>query len=292
MLLKRLGKELDYRQIGDKFGVGASTACEKVNEAMKYLITTKKHMLNRLQERRNLKEIIDGFSNKWNFPQCLGAVDGTHIPIKASLIHHTDYFNRKLYHSIILQAICDSECRITDVFAGWPGRAHDSRVFGRSKIGQRVTNGTLVVGDTLNTEGQIIQPFLIGDSAYPLCKHLMKDYAGCKLPPEKEYFNYRLNRARIQIERTVGYLKGRWRCLLHPLKCDINNVVLHVTASCILHNICQEGNAEYLQEWDNRDSEDVDYPSACDPAGKSHGEPVETAKQIRQILTEHVAHHH
>ena len=30
MLLKRLGKGLDYREIGDKFEVGASTACEKV----------------------------------------------------------------------------------------------------------------------------------------------------------------------------------------------------------------------------------------------------------------------
>ena len=207
MLLKRLGKGLDYRESGDKFGVEASTACDKVNEAMKYLITTKNHTLNRLQERRNLKEIIDGFSNKWNFPQCLGAVDSTHIPIKAPLIQHTDYFNRKSYHSIILQAICDSECRITDFFTGWPGRAHDSRVFGRLKIGQRVMNGTLVVGDTLNTDidGQIIQPFLIGDSAYPLCEHLMKDYAGCSLPPEKEYFNYRLNQACIQIERTFGY---------------------------------------------------------------------------------------
>ena len=33
MLLKRLGKGLDYREIGDKFG-GSSTACQKVNEAM------------------------------------------------------------------------------------------------------------------------------------------------------------------------------------------------------------------------------------------------------------------
>ena len=28
---KQLGKGIDYREIGDKFGVGASTACKKVN---------------------------------------------------------------------------------------------------------------------------------------------------------------------------------------------------------------------------------------------------------------------
>ena len=83
MVLKRLGKGLDYREIGDKFGVGASTANEKVNDAMLFLIRNKLHTISRLQERRNLAAIIDGFLEKWNLPQCLRAIDGTHIPIKA-----------------------------------------------------------------------------------------------------------------------------------------------------------------------------------------------------------------
>ena len=83
MLLKRLGKGLDYREIGDELGVGASTAGEKVNTAMWFLIETKKYMISRLQEGRNLEAIIEGFVTRWNFPQCLGAIDGTHIPIKA-----------------------------------------------------------------------------------------------------------------------------------------------------------------------------------------------------------------
>ena len=32
-LNKQLGKCFDYREISDEFGVGASTACEKVNTA-------------------------------------------------------------------------------------------------------------------------------------------------------------------------------------------------------------------------------------------------------------------
>jgi len=38
MLFKRIGKELDYKEIGDKFGIGTSTACMKVHEAMKLLV--------------------------------------------------------------------------------------------------------------------------------------------------------------------------------------------------------------------------------------------------------------
>ena len=32
-IIKQLGKGNNYREIGDKFGVSASTACEKVNTA-------------------------------------------------------------------------------------------------------------------------------------------------------------------------------------------------------------------------------------------------------------------
>ena len=61
--------------------------------------------------------------------------------------------------------------------AGWPGRARDAKVFSVSKIGTEVTNRTLVPEDqelskTIN--GKQVEPFLIGDPAYTLSKHLMK----------------------------------------------------------------------------------------------------------------------
>ena len=64
MLLKRLGKGLGDREIGDKLGIGASTACEKVNEAMRFAVETKKHTISRLQEGRNLEAIVEGFLNR------------------------------------------------------------------------------------------------------------------------------------------------------------------------------------------------------------------------------------
>ena len=286
MVLKRLGKGLDYREIGDKFGIGASTANEKVNDAMLFLIKNKLYTISRLQEGRNLAAIIDGFLERWDLPQCLGAIDGTHIPIKAPEHCHTDYFNRKCFHSIIVQAVCDSECRFTDVFAGWPGRAHDARVFSVSKIGGMITNGTLVPQDQELSKvinGKRIEPFRIGDPAYPLSKHLMKDYPGSNISPEKEYFNYRLNRARIQIERAFGKLKGRWRCLFKQLECSLENAVHHVIASCILHNICEEGDAEYLEEWDIVTDQDFDgnFPVHNQDVQAMTGEGEET----RQLLT-------
>ena len=100
MVLKRLGKGLDYREIGDKFGICASTANEKVNDAMLFLIKNKLYTISRLQEGRNLAAIINGFWERWDLLQCAGAIDGTHIPIKAPEHCHTDYFNRKYVQAV------------------------------------------------------------------------------------------------------------------------------------------------------------------------------------------------
>ena len=49
-------------------------------------------------------------------PQCVGAVDGCHIPILAPKENHCDYFNRKSFHSIILQVVVDQNRRYNDLF--------------------------------------------------------------------------------------------------------------------------------------------------------------------------------
>ncbi|XP_066026359.1 putative nuclease HARBI1 [Pocillopora verrucosa] len=285
MLLKRLGKGLDYREIGDKFGVGASTACIKVNEAMKLLVSSKMHIISKIQRGIDFKRIINGFQRKWNFPQCLGAIDGTHIPIKAPLVHHADFYNRKCFHSVILQGVCDSQCCFTNVFAGWPGRAHDSRVFGRSQIGNLITEGRLISDDSnlrRVIDNHVIEPFLIGDPAYPISKHLMKNYPGSNLTPEKEHFNYRLSRARIQIERAFGRLKGRWRCLLKALECELDKVVLHATTACILHNICEERKECYLEEWNRLGEDEIGDLPRPDPLNDDDADS--NSNIIRNIL--------
>ena len=60
MLLKGIGKGLDYRESGDKIGMGASTACIKVNEAMKLLVSSKIHIISKLQRGIDFQLIMNG----------------------------------------------------------------------------------------------------------------------------------------------------------------------------------------------------------------------------------------
>ena len=63
----------------------------------------------------SLKEVINGFEHKWGFPQCAGAVDGTHIAITSLHDFPADYFDHKGWHSIIMQGMVDHLYRLLTV---------------------------------------------------------------------------------------------------------------------------------------------------------------------------------
>ena len=51
------------------------------------------------------EDVMAGFEEKHDIPGVVGAIDGTHIPIKALSENQQDYINRKKIRSIILQAV-------------------------------------------------------------------------------------------------------------------------------------------------------------------------------------------
>ena len=59
----------------------------------------------RFPQNESLQDVIDGFYHRWGFPQTVGAIDGTHIPIFKPKDSASDYYNRKGYYSILMQAV-------------------------------------------------------------------------------------------------------------------------------------------------------------------------------------------
>jgi len=58
--------------------------------------------------------IISDFESLTQLPNICGAIDGTHIPLaeipnRRVTLAASDFFNRKKFHSIVLQGVCDSE---------------------------------------------------------------------------------------------------------------------------------------------------------------------------------------
>ncbi|XP_030749395.1 protein ALP1-like [Sitophilus oryzae] len=181
------------------------------------------------------------FTERWNFPHCVGALDGKHINIRAPARSGSLFYNYKNTFSIVLLAACDSKYCFTLVDIGAYGSQSDGGIFRHSIFGQRREENDLNIPEatTLNGCSTRLPYFLVADEAFPLKSFIMRPYGGRNLTDTQRIFNYRLSRARQVIENTFGILVARWRILQTTINAKIENVDEIVKAVTVLHNHCQ-----------------------------------------------------
>uniref|UniRef100_A0A8C3TDU6 DDE Tnp4 domain-containing protein n=1 Tax=Chelydra serpentina TaxID=8475 RepID=A0A8C3TDU6_CHESE len=234
-----------YRSVADQFGVGKSTVGAVVMQVAKAITEL---LVPRVVTLGNLQVIVDGFA-AMGFPNCGGAIDGTHIPILAPDHQASEYINRKGYFSIVLQALVDHKGCFTNMNVGWLGKVHDTRIFRNSGLFQLLQQGTFFPDQKI-TVGDVEMPIVIlGDPAYPLMPWLIKPYTG-SLDSSQDLFNYRLSKCRMVVECAFGRLKARWRSLLTRLDLSETNIPIIITACCALHNICESKGETFMAGWE------------------------------------------
>ncbi|KAL0152737.1 hypothetical protein M9458_052460 [Cirrhinus mrigala] len=155
-----LATGVGYRTLAYLFGISSASVCLIVNDfcqAMRDELLREYIQLPQLDELQN----------------CTGAIDGSHIPVIAPSEDHTDYFNRKGWHSVILQAVVDH-------------RFWNSDIYDKAERGLLFPNVPIM---------------LLGDPAYPLRPWIRKGYPDTgNLTDDQRYFNQRLSRARMTVE--------------------------------------------------------------------------------------------
>lgn len=187
-----------------------------------------------------LRETSQEFENIWNFPNCVGAIDGKHIRMKCPASSGSQFYNYKNYFSIHLQAIVDAKYKFMTVDIGAYGRQSDSNVLTNSNIFTYLEAGTFPLPPPRQfLNSNITLPYvLLGDQGYPLKEYLMRPYpTDMRMCPQKEIFNYRLSRARRCVECAFGILVSKWRCLKTELQVDPHHADKIVKTACLLHNI-------------------------------------------------------
>ncbi len=194
------------------------------------------------------KEVAQRFWEKWNFPNCLGALDGKHVVIEALPLSGSQYFNYKKTFSIVLLALVDAEYCFRCIQVGDFGRMSDGGVYTGSYLGREMENNTLRVPPGSSLPGAA-HPGDVPLSwwAKPC---LMRPYPGQNLIHKKKIFNYRLSRARMVVENADSILASRWRVLHRSINLHPKNLDTLVMAACILHNflLASSENVRLLEE--------------------------------------------
>lgn len=186
----------------------------------------------------------------------VGAVDGCHIKIDAPKYSPSSYINRKGFHSIVLQGICNEKMEFIDVYVGEVGSVHDACVFRRSEIHDRLKQHLLAEDE-----------HILGDAAYPLSTFLLVPYKDNGfLTQRQKIFNTKLSSCRIKIEQAFGILKMRFRRLKYVETKDIRTIVQLVMAGCILHNIILKyGDFENMDNFEILEyGEEEDLPNSLE----------------------------
>lgn len=160
----------------------------------------------------------------------VGCIDGSHIRILPPRENKNCYVNRKNYHSILLQGVCDNQKLFTDVFTGIAGSVHDYTLFKKSDLYSGILNGDVIFYN---------ESYLLGDLAYKLSRNIMVGFKNDgHLTQRQVKFNKILSKKRVIIENAFALLKGRFRRLKHMETIKLDLMALLIITGCILHNVC------------------------------------------------------
>ncbi|XP_010783305.1 uncharacterized protein [Notothenia coriiceps] len=140
-----------YKTIAFSYRVGHSTVAVIVREVAGAIWTALVEETMPVPQMEDWRAIAAGFQERWNFPNCVGAIDGKHVVIQAPANSGSLYFNYKSTHSLVLLAVVDAQKRLKKYWsytgAVWEG---GESCFKRQNGSQDKT-GTVVVGVVTTT---------------------------------------------------------------------------------------------------------------------------------------------
>lgn len=79
---------------------------------------------------------------------------------------------------------------------------------------------------------------ITGDAGYGLKPYLITPFRSTSDGSRERIFNNKHAKARNIIERTIGLLKNRYRCLIDKLHYNPEKATQIINVCCALHNMC------------------------------------------------------
>ena len=90
------------------------------------------------QSKQEWLEISRGIYDKWQFSNCIGAMDGKHVLIKCPEGDGSTFFNYKGFYSIVPLGLVDSDYEFIFIDVGCKRRISDGDVFRNTESYNRI----------------------------------------------------------------------------------------------------------------------------------------------------------
>ena len=231
------------------------------------------------------------------FHNCIGAMDGTHIPAKVPEAQAAAFRDHKGKLSQNVLAACDFDKLIfTYVLSGWEGTAHDSAVL----------EAAFETGGFYIPAGK----YYLGDAGFGLAPYCLTPYRGVRYhlrewskandryhevsrlkiltarpKNARELYNLRHATMRNAIERIFGVLKKRFKVLNTQLEYPFEIQVRIVQVLCCLHNIIRlvDGDDEIDRKWFEENS--TNTANGFSKSGASDSEVLNGAITFKNITS-------
>nr|XP_055028980.1 uncharacterized protein LOC129418084 [Misgurnus anguillicaudatus] len=254
-----------YKSLSFQFRIGASTVSMIVIETCDVLHhVLKDDYLKTPRTEEDWRQIAKGFQEKWQFPQCLGSLDGKHICFQPPAHSGSTCRNYKCRFSVLMMAAVDANCNFIYVNVSTQGRASDAGLFDNADLRRVLDSELLNVPPAESLPNSNVQfPFVfLGDEACPLRPDLIKPFPHKQLEFDQQIFNYRLSRARRVVDNAFGILANQWRVFRSTIFLSPDKVIKVTMAAVCLHNyLGQRGSEAYLPsglaDWETADKEFV-----------------------------------
>lgn len=131
------------RELADRAGISLPTISRTMPTVLAAIKSLSRDHIRFPYDNAHQSVIKRQFYEIAGLPNIVGAIDCTHVRLKAPSVNDYAFVNRKNYHSINVQVICDAKLSLLNVVAKWPGGTHDSFIFQNSCVGERLQEGAL-----------------------------------------------------------------------------------------------------------------------------------------------------
>lgn len=233
-----------YEAVASTLGVGPSTVGCIVKEVSRAICATYSTEIHLPRAWDELQKVMNGFQSIAGLPYCVGAVDGSHIKWTACpTAQFYAYRCYKGFTSVVLFGVADSRRKFIYVDVCLPGVLSDSTLWQMSRLRSLITSGEWLGADIPSlTIGDVdIRPYLIGDCAFRLTRHMMTTTSSTQQAAQPPLARWEVvaSMTRKPIECAFGILKNRFACLKLGIRMHHEDDIAYAITACVtLHNLC------------------------------------------------------